>query len=158
MIRLIAAATMLVAPLTLDIPPEGVIAPATATAPAVRIDPPDQASTPTTTEVPHFENDCVEMAYYRQAAGLPAHFDQIGYRESRCRNEDSVHTSCCYGWFQLNVSLHLRDHRLVGPYHACGVYSYADVNSDTQDDKQRQACAAKALYSVVGYSAWRTTS
>jgi hypothetical protein len=54
----------------------------------------------------------------------------------------------------LNVGLHLRDHRLAGRYHACGVYSYADVNSDTPGDKLRQACAAKALFDVVGYSAW----
>jgi hypothetical protein len=37
---------------------------------------------------------------------------------------------------------------------ACGVYSAADVNSNTAGDKRRQACAAKALFDTVGLSAW----
>ena len=97
------------------------------------------------------------MSWYRARAGLPARFDQLGWRESNCRNEDGVRTRCCVGWWQLNVSLHLQDSRLVSRYHACGVDSYTDVNSDNPDDKRRQACAAKALFDVVGYSAWSTS-
>lgn len=99
---------------------------------------------------------CAEMSWYRTQFGLPARFDKIGWRESNCRNEDGVHTSCCWSYWQLWVSLHLRDHRLVDPYHACGVWSHDDVNSDTPIDKQRATCAAAAVYATVGYSAWAT--
>lgn len=102
-------------------------------------------------------SNCDEMHWYRVNAGLPSAFDGIGWRESNCRNEEGVHTSCCWGYWQLNVALHLRDGRLAGRYHDCGVYSRFDVDSDTPGDKRRQACAAKALYSVVGMSAWAAT-
>ena len=128
---------------------------ATATAPAVRLDPP-----PPPVELaplPTFSNDCDEMRYYRAGVGLPVRFDAIGWRESNCRNEDGVRTSCCFGWWQLSVAVHLRDRRLAHRYHDCGVWSYDDVNSDTAADKLRQACAAKALFDVVGYSAWSTS-
>jgi hypothetical protein len=105
-------------------------------------------------QVPAGLSNCAEMHSYRVSAGLPAAFDALGWRESNCRNEDGVRTSCCYGWWQLNVGLHLRDPRLAGRYHACGVYSAADVNSNTAGDKRRQACAAKALFDTVGLSAW----
>lgn len=100
---------------------------------------------------------CDEMSWYRQQFGLPARFDQIGWRESNCRNEDGVHTSCCWSYWQLWVTLHLRDHRLAEPYAACGVDHYDDINSDTPLDKQRATCAAAAVYTVVGFSAWSTS-
>lgn len=100
---------------------------------------------------------CDEMSWYRQQFGLPARFDKIGWRESNCRNEDTVHTSCCWSYWQLWVSLHLRDHRLTEPYAACGVDHYDDINSDTPLDKQRATCAAAAVYTVVGFSAWATS-
>ena len=157
--RALLVLLLLVAPTDLVEPPplaEISIA-ALPTETATRLDPPDEPTTdqvlPSSTERV-FASDCDEMHWYRAQAGLPARFDSLGWRESNCRNEDGVHTSCCYGWWQLNVTLHLRDHRLVDRYHACGVYSYGDVNSDTPGDKRRQACAAKALFDVVGYSAW----
>lgn len=125
---------------------------AQADAPAVRLNPPQPAAP----AGPPAGDNCAEMSWYRQRVGLPARFDQLGWRESNCRNEDGVHTSCCYGWWQLNVGLHLRDPRIAPRYAACGVDSYLDVNSDTPGDKSRQACAAKALYDVVGLSAWST--
>jgi hypothetical protein len=143
-------------PTSLDLPPEIVVT-AAADTQATRIDPPAPPATEAQQSPPSFASDCAEMSYYRAAVGLPARFDAIGWRESNCRNEDGVHTSCCYGWWQLNVSLHLRDHRLAGRYAACGIDSYQDVNSDTPGDKLRQACAAKALYDVVGLSAWAAT-
>jgi len=97
---------------------------------------------------------CLEMSFYRQQWGLPYQFDQIGWRESNCRNEDGVRTSCCHGYWQLWTSLHLQDHRLVDKMHLCGVWSHHDLNSDTPIEKQRQACAARMLFDVVGYSAW----
>ena len=155
----VLAIVLLFAPtgVSLDLPPEGIYAPATASAPAERLDPPTTPPLVVESTTPTFANDCAEMSWYRQRAGLPARFDQLGWRESNCRNEDGVHTGCCVGWWQLNVSLHLRDHRLIGAYHACGVWSAGDVNSDTPEDKQRQACAAAALFGVVGYSAWSTS-
>lgn len=102
-------------------------------------------------------SDCDEMNWYRRAVGLPQAFAGIGWRESNCRNEDGVKTFCCHGYWQMYTSLHLRDHRLAPRMNACGVYSHWDLNSDTPGDKLRQACAAKALYDVVGTSPWSAT-
>ena len=99
-------------------------------------------------------DDCAEMNFYRVQAGLPDRFAALGWRESNCRNEDQVKTFCCHGYWQLYTSLHLRDHRLAPKMAACGVGSHHDLNSDDPLEKQRQACAAKALYDVVGLSAW----
>lgn len=112
-------------------------------------------------------SDCDEMNFYRVQWGLPDRFsDQprvpnssfanqgLGWRESNCRNEDNVRTYCCYGYWQLYPSLHLRDHRMQPKLAECEVNSYRDINSDTPQDKQRQACYAKALYDTVGLSAW----
>jgi hypothetical protein len=161
-IAILATALLLVAPPLVEQPPlVDLSSGATVDAPAERIDPPPpppvEVATPVEVVAPAGLSNCDEMSWYRKAAGLPARFDQLGWRESNCRNEDGVHTSCCYGWWQLNVGLHLRDRRLIGAYHRCGVWSAADVNSDTPSDKLRQACAAKALYDVVGYSAWSTS-
>ena len=151
------ALLLAVIPTNLAVPSGGIDAAAVPTEVAVRLDPPAVPTTDQVPAVPSFASDCDEMHWYRVDAGLPARFDQIGWRESNCRNEDGVHTSCCYGWWQLNVSLHLRDARLAPRYRACGVDSLTDVNSDTPEDKRRQACAAKALYDVVGLSAWAAT-
>lgn len=92
---------------------------------------------------------CAEMTWYRINAGLPSRFDALGWRESNCRNEDGVRTFCCHGYWQLYVSLHLRDHRLAPRYAACGISSANDVNSDTPLDKWRQACGAKAVNDIT---------
>jgi hypothetical protein len=161
MISAVVAALMAITGVGLDLPPEGIFTAATAEAPATRgtaVQVTETAPPPVVVDVaPDGLSNCDEMSWYRQRAGLPARFDAIGWRESNCRNEDGVRTSCCHGWWQLNVSLHLRDRRLAGRYHDCGVYSYADVNSDTPGDKLRQACAARALYDTVGLSAWAAT-
>lgn len=117
--------------------------------------PPETA--PSLPQAPGGLSNCDEMSWYRQYVGLPARFDGIGWRESNCRNEEGVHTSCCWGYWQLSVALHLRDHRLADAYHNCGVYGRQDVDGDNPGDKYRQACAAKALYDVVGMSAWAAT-
>lgn len=132
--------------------------------PAVRLDPPDPPPTVPTGIMglpfaDEFVSGCNEMLFYARQFGLPDRFEGIGWRESNCRNEDGVRTSCCHGYWQLNVALHLRDHRIGWRYRdVCGVHSADDVNSDTPLDKQRQACAAKQLFDVVGYSAWAATS
>jgi len=120
--------------------------------------PPPVVETAPSQYAPPGLNNCDEMHFYRVQAGLPARFDQLGWRESNCRNEEGVHTSCCWGYWQLNVALHLRDGRIGPKYRACGVHSRSDVDGDNPGDKWRQACAAKALYSVVGLSAWAATN
>jgi hypothetical protein len=139
---------------------------AVATAPAVRLEIPTTTSTvavapaPVPTGLnglpfaPEGLSDCDEMAFYRVQAGLPDRFQALGWRESNCRNEDQVRTFCCHGYWQMYTSLHVRDHRLAPRMAACGVFSHHDLNSDDPLEKQRQACAAKALFDVVGYSAW----
>lgn len=133
---------------------------ATATEPAVRLDPPTTTTTTVPTGLwgrpfaPEGLGNCDEMNFYRVQWGLPERFSALGWRESNCRNEDGVHTFCCYGYWQMYTSMHLRDHRLAPKMEACGVSSYTDLNSDNPLEKQKQACAAKALFDVVGYSAW----
>ena len=100
---------------------------------------------------------CDEMQFYRIQWGLPVEFDRIGYRESRCINADHVKTFCCHGWWQMYTSLHLRDHRLAPMMAACGVTHHSDLNSDTPIEKQKQACAASALWSAVGLDPWAAT-
>lgn len=92
---------------------------------------------------------CGEMMYYAHQFGLPDRFESIGWRESNCRNEDGVHTSCCWGYWQL--------HRMHFPMPECFANSYQDVNSNDPFEKQRQACAAKQLYDAAGLSPWAAT-
>ena len=107
---------------------------------------PDAPPAPAGESAPVGLSDCAEMMWYANQVGLPARFESIGWRESNCRNEDGVRTSCCYGYWQL--------HQMHFPIPECGVNSASDVNSDTDGDKRRQACAAKWLYDQVGMSAW----
>lgn len=156
MIAALLATVLAVAPLGLDLPPEGIYAPATATAPAERIDPPasvevEEPEAPP----PQFADDCGEMSYYRAAAGLPSRFDAIGHRESRCTNTPISRTGCCVGYWQLHKVI-WSDHRMRGRLADCGA-TWANVRGDTAGAKARQACAAKALYDVDGYSPWSTS-
>lgn len=100
-------------------------------------------------------SDCEEMRFYANQFGLPLRFDAIGWRESNCRNEDGVRTSCCHGYWQLH-QMHFRPGNKIDQ--VCGADSYEDVNSDNPLDKQRQACSAKQLFDVVGFSAWSATT
>ena len=136
---------------------------ATATQGAVRMNPPETTTTtapPVPTGLhgqpfaPEGLSNCDEMNFYRVQWGLPERFSALGWRESNCRNEDGVRTFCCHGYWQLYTSLHLQDHRLAPRMELCGVSSHYDLNSDNPLEKQKQACAAKALFDVVGYSAW----
>jgi hypothetical protein len=162
MVAIMMAVLSVFAPSTVDIPPEmpievilwnasadqtaarGTQVQVTETAPPPETWPEDVA--------PPGLSNCDEMSWYRQRAGLPARFDQIGWRESNCRNEDGVHTSCCWGYWQLH-----RMH-MGGEFgRRCGAWSVNDINSDNPGDKRRQACAAKLLYDMVGLSAWAAT-
>lgn len=105
---------------------------------------------------PYGLSDCENAEWYNDQWGLPERFDGIVYRESRCINREDIKTFCCHSRYQLWIDLHLDDHRIAPLYAECGVASVDDVNSDTELDKQRAACAAYALYSVVGANAWDT--
>jgi peptidoglycan hydrolase-like protein with peptidoglycan-binding domain len=98
-------------------------------------------------------SNCAEMSFYRQQAGLPEKFDALGWRESNCRNEDGVHTSCCWGYWQLHQN-HVRSGYAKRWREECQIDSYQDFNSDNAIDKQRQACGAFVLYDMSGYSPW----
>ena len=121
-------------------------------APAERLDTPPVTAAPWPTGIyglpfaPFGLSDCGEMMFYARQFGLPAQFERIGWRESNCRNEDGVRTSCCHGYWQL--------HRMHFPMPECEAWSYTDVNSDTALEKQKQACAAKQLYDAAGMSPW----
>lgn len=147
-------------PITADL---SITEPAEATVEATRVSPP----VPTTTTTPPVPtglqgqpfapeglSDCDEFNFYRVQWGLPDRFSKLAWRESNCRNEDGVKTFCCHGYLQLYVSLFLKDHRMVGPFHACGIFSHHDVNSDNPLEKQKQLCGAKALYDEDGFAPW----
>ena len=85
---------------------------------------------------------CETASFYRAQAGLPAIFDTLAYRESRCQPDAS--NWCCSGLWQI--------HKLwVARLADCGVYVRADLY-----DAQRNACAAAYVYAVQGIDAWST--
>lgn len=102
--------------------------------------------------------DCDEMQFYRKQAGLPDRFDALGYRESRCRNEDGVRTYCCYGYWQNYISSHLSRNSLYRSriINECLVTGADDINSDDPVEKQKQACVTSIVYAISGYSPWAT--
>lgn len=90
---------------------------------------------------------CQEMSFYRQQAGLISHFDGLGFRESGCRNSVTSAIGCCHGYWQI--------HRLwIGQLRHCDIDSVDDFLGNEGLDKQRNACAAKYIYSVQGGGAW----
>lgn len=129
--------------------------------PAIRMNPPTTTVAPWPTGLwnqpyaPFGLSDCEEMRFYANQFGLPARFDAIGWRESNCRNEDGVRTSCCHGYWQLH-QMHFRPGNIMD--RNCSADSFDDVNSDTPLDKQRQACSAKQLYDIAGLSPWSATT
>ena len=92
---------------------------------------------------------CGEMMYYARQFGLPNQFEGIGWRESNCRNEDGVHTSCCWGYWQM--------HQMHFPMPECSINSYRDMNSNDPFEKQKSACSAAQLYKEAGLSPWAAT-
>lgn len=140
--------------------------PVTATAPAVRLTPPI-AGLGNAPFAPEGLDECAEMNFYREQWGLPARFDDsgrhqrwtpsdgIGWRESKCQND--VNTSCCWGYWQLNIGLFFGDWRMAPRLAACGVASHRDVSGTSPLAKQKQACAAAMLYQLSGLSPWSPT-
>jgi len=115
-----------------------------------------QVTTPPAPPMPVFANACDEMSWYRQAAGLPAVFDQLGYRESRCDNTQVSRTNCCVGWWQNYISSHLSRasayrERIINE---CGVTQRSDILGDTPEQKLRQACVTMVVYERSGLTPW----
>jgi hypothetical protein len=100
-------------------------------------------------------SNCEEFRFYADQFGLPAQFDAIAWRESNCRQELGVSTSCCWGYLQLDASLHLRDHRIGWRYRdACAVFAETDIDGPEPIEKQKHVCAAAQLYVVMGMGPW----
>lgn len=97
-------------------------------------------------------SSCAEMDDYINANRLPSVFRYIGRRESHCNNSVRSRTRDS-GWFQLNDVV-FRDHRMVPRLRACGVSGPWDVRGASAGAKQRQTCAARALYAVAGLRPW----
>src|SRR5690606_34178970 len=122
---------------------------ATVTEPAVRgtttLVSPEPTPPPATTPsglfglpfAPEGLSNCDEMNFYRVQFGLPDRFSSLGWRESNCRNEEGVKTYCCYGYWQMYFSQHMKDHRMSAKYAACEIDEISDYNGDEPLDKQK---------------------
>lgn len=117
-------------------------------APAIQLTEPPPA--PSTTTIPL--EPCDELRWYRTAAGLPARFDALGYRESRCGNNAISRTGCCVGWWQIHW-INFDDHRTQPGLTLCDA-TWHNIRGDTPEAKQRQACAAKVIYDIAQYTPW----
>jgi hypothetical protein len=91
---------------------------------------------------PYGLTDCQTASFYRAQAGLPAVFDALTYRESRC--QPNVGTWCCSGLLEIHE---LWIPRLAG----CDVFVRSDLY-----DSQRNMCAASVVYAAQGINAWST--
>ena len=135
--------------------PDGVVGPLTEASLGIRGEA-VQVTPPPAPPMPTFANDCDEMSWYRQAAGLPAVFDAIGKRESSCDN--TVGNYCCHGWWANYLSSHLSSQsayreRII---HECGVTAVSDIRGPTAEQKMRQACVTKVVYDRSGLTPWAT--
>lgn len=105
-------------------------------------------------------SDCADAEFYRQQWELPEAFVGIVWRESRCRNDESVHTFCCWSRYQHYISSHLSRlsayrQRIIDE---CQVTRREDIDSNTPIDKQRAACVTAVVYQISGLSPWKATA
>lgn len=133
----------------------------TATVTAERITPPPPEPEPTGIQghpfPPADASNCEQAVFDRIAFGLPAHFDYLVNRESgkgQCLNTAISPTGCCVGWLQLHHII-FDDHRMIDRLAACGHATWFNVRGADPLSKQRQMCAARALYDVSGYAPWK---
>ena len=73
--------------------------------------------------------------------GLPAQFDAIMYRESRCNPDVTSNTGCCKGLLQI--------HRIHLPKPECDAYTESDLF-----DPSKNLCVASVIYKRSGMSPW----
>lgn len=98
---------------------------------------------------------CEKATAYRQQAGLPAQFDAIIYRESRCLNTVTSNTGCCVGALQVSIGNKTADGYRDG-FAACGVTQRSDILGDSDSQWRKEMCVAKVLFDVSGMSPWAT--
>lgn len=96
---------------------------------------------------------CGMLMYYRIQAGLPAVFDAIGYRESRCDNTVTSSTGCCVGALQIGTG------NFTAPGYrdgiaACGVTRRSDIMGDNDSAWKKQMCVAAVLYRISDMQPW----
>ena len=142
--------------------------PVTANSPAVRINPPPSRGLNGLQFAPEEFDNCQEMVFYMNQAGLPDRFDDsgrhqqwvrsdgFGWRESKCTNTVTSFTGCCVGYWQNYISSHLsRQSQYRGRIiNECQVNGADDIRGDSPLQKQKQACVTKVVYDISGYSPW----
>ena len=123
---------------------------ATATQPAVRLDPPPPVvdtlpPVPVLWSTASANGHCTGLEFalaYWSPGWDVRRMSGIAYRESRC--QPGASNSCCSGVLQM--------HRMHVPNAFCGVYSRDDYY-----DPWKNICAAAALWKTSGYGAWSTS-
>ena len=98
---------------------------------------------------------CAEMEWYRNYVGLPETFNGLGWRESNCRND--VRTFCCYGYWQVYISLWLSSNSSYrnALINVCGISGVESIYGLSDSQKFAQACAVKVAYDISGLQPWR---
>lgn len=123
--------------------------------PAVRVKPPDPGGLngfPFASGL----SGCDEMSFYRAQWDLPEQFEQLGVRESNCRNDVTSSIGCCVGYWQNYISSHLSNQsayreRII---EECQVTGRNDILGNAPLQKQKQACVTHVVYSISGLSPW----
>lgn len=115
---------------------------ATASAQAVRLNPPAPSEPPTTSPggstAPSWAR-CPQWWGLKELWGLPDQFDYIVWRESRC--DPNAANSCCTGLLQV--------HYIWLPTPFCNAYSRQDLL-----DPNTNYCVAKRIFDEQGIGAW----
>jgi Putative peptidoglycan binding domain len=136
--------------------------------PAKRLHPPDPTGLNGLIFAPGGLDNCAEMIFYMNQAGLPDRFgdsghhsqwvksDGIGWRESKCNNTEISPTGCCGGYHQNFISSHLSSqsqyrNRIINE---CQVHGMSDIVGDSGLSKQKQMCVTKIVYDISGLSPW----
>ena len=132
-----------------DLPPE-INTAASATSPAVRLDPPTTPEPTTTPPPPSWSTEsrnghCVGfeglLAQYSPGWSV-SRMSGIMYRESRC--QPGASNACCSGLLQI--------HRMHIPIEECNVWSRSDFYNPVKN-----ICAAAWLWRIQGYGGWSTS-
>lgn len=149
----VLAVLLLLVPATLDLPPEGVYGPATASAPAVRLDPPVVVETVTTAPAYSSASSagrCVGLepllAHYSPGWSV-ARMSAIAYRESRCDADVRNASSSATGLLQILASHCPWLARQMGEPCSRSRLGEAEYNIR----------AAAALWREQSYAAWSTS-
>ena len=145
---------------------DGIVGPITSASlqQAVRVSPPAPPvpiidSSPSSSDIPEFLNDCDEMNYFRKLVGLPEQFsDQPrtgpksswgwGWRESNCKNDappSIPEAACCRGYWAIHKSNITAPGYRAGAA-ACGIKTEWDYYGDSYEQKLASACFAKVLW------------